>query len=168
MELLEGERLRRRILEDYSRNPRGWGFTIAPSNFGFYNALVSGPEESWMVKIDSLFKPSPLMVGSPTDPNPPRTPESPFPFGYRRVSPEVMLGILGSEGDLPRKQRTASLLSVLRSETVVPMEGHSYAQGPFVFTTPDRIGLSEGQRTLDSRLTSEMKSLLRNRVPAYG
>ena len=31
MELLEGEGLRRRMLEGYSRNPKGWSFTVSPS-----------------------------------------------------------------------------------------------------------------------------------------
>jgi hypothetical protein len=168
MELLEGERLRRHILEDYSKNPKGWSFTISRSESGFYDAVVSGPEGAWMLKIDSLFKPLPIMLGSPTEILPDLKPIIPFSYGYRKLSPDVALRLLGSESSQRRDETIASILSVLRSETVVPEAGRSYAQGPFVFTSPEKVGLSENQKLLDDRLTSEMRRLLRARYPAYG
>ena len=64
MELLQGDALRRRILESYSRNPKGWSFIISPSRSGFFDAVASGPDGAWMLKIDSIFKPLPMVVGS--------------------------------------------------------------------------------------------------------
>lgn len=168
MEFLEGERLRRRILESYSKNPRGWDFVISPSKSGFYDAFVSGPEGTWMLKIDSLFKPAPAILGSPVEAVPRPKPASPFPYGYRKLSPELALQMLGGESHRSRAQATATLLSVLKSETVVPEEGRSYAHGPFIFASPERVGLSDSQKELDGRLTSEMRRLLRTRYPAYG
>jgi len=168
MELLEGDGLRRRLLESYSRNPRGWDFVISPSRrFGFHDAVVSGPEETWMLKIDSLFKPSPTVLGAATDAAPSR-PAASFPFGFRKLSSEMILQLLGRGTIAPEAERIASMLSVLRSATVVPEEGTSYAQGPIVLADPGRIGLSESQRELDERLTSEMRRFLRTRYPAYG
>jgi hypothetical protein len=57
---------------------------------------------------------------------------------------------------------------VLKSETVVPEERRSYAEGPFVFTNKGKVDLSEREWDLDMKLASEMKRLLRTRYPAYG
>ncbi|HYC11649.1 MAG TPA: hypothetical protein VEC02_03205 [Nitrososphaerales archaeon] len=167
MEFLEGEKLRRRLLECYSRNPRGWDFIMSPSQkSGFYDGVVAGPEGTWMLKIDSLFKPFPTVIGAPTE-EAPKAPRTAFPFGFRKLPPHVILRLLGG-AQVSGDERMASLVSVLSSETVVPEEGASYAQGPFVLTRPGKVDLSENQRELDDRLTSEMRRFLRLRYPAYG
>lgn len=167
MELLEGEVLRRRILESYSKRPKGWSFVVSPSRSGFFDAMVSGPEVSWMLKIDSIFKPFPALLGSQTEADSGR-PERPFSYGYRELSSEAILHLLKGEGPAQGSGELHGLLSVLKSEPVVPEAGASYAEGPFVLTGRLRSDLSEGQRRLDDRLTLEMRRLLRTRYPAYG
>ncbi len=167
MKLLEGESLRRRIFRSYSKDPTGWSFVISPSaKSGFYDAMVSGPHGAWALKIDSLFKPLPIVLGSPTEASQPN-PSGPFPYGYRKLPSELIPEMLAGEG-YPRDRVKAGLLSVLRSKTVIPEEGRSYAHGPFIFTGSQKVGLSEHQRELDDKLTSEMRRLLRVRYPAYG
>lgn len=169
MKLLEGESLRRHLLESYSRNPKGWSFVISPSwKHGFYDATVSGPDGAWMLKMDSIFKPNPLVLGSPTEDSPNLKPVGPFPYGYRNLPPELVLHMLRGEGLSSRDAAVARLLSVLRSQTVVPEGGKAYAEGPFVFTREGKVGFSESQRNLDMKLASEMQRLLRTRYPAYG
>jgi hypothetical protein len=168
VELLRGKELRRRILETYSKNPKGWSFTVSPSPMsGFYDATVSGPEGTWMLKIDSLFKPFPIVIGSQAEAGS-RKPEGPFSYGYRKLSPDLALQILGGEGVGSEEKTLAGLLSVLRSEPAVPEEGKSYAEGPMVLTDPKKVTLSESQKEVDARLASEMRRLLRLRYPAYG
>jgi len=167
MEIMEGSPLGRRILENYSRNPRGWSFVLSASKSGFFDALVSGPSETWMLKIDSIFKPIPVVLGSSVEAL--SKPDStPFSYGYRTLSPELVFQMLKGEGMESQDQRTARLLSVLNSEPVVPQEGRSYAQGPIVYTDTQRMVLSESQRKLDDKLTSEMRQVLRSKYPAYG
>jgi hypothetical protein len=166
MELLEGRDLRRRILDAYSKDPKGWSFVVSPSpTSGFFDAVVSGSEGTWMLKIDSLFKPFPIVIGSSAE-APPRKPEAQFPYGYRTLPPDLVLRIMGGGGADDGIQRR--LLSMLKSEPVVPEEGRSYAEGPLVFTGPGRVNLSESQREIDAKLASEMRRLLRLRYPAYG
>jgi len=168
MELLEGRDLRRRMLESYSRYPKGWSFVVSPSpTSGFFDAMVSGPEGAWMLKIDSLFKPNPMVIGSPAEALR-RKPAGPFPYGYRALPPELALQLLGGEGAESRQRTVAGLLSVLRREPVVPEEGRSYAEGPLVLTRPGNVRLSESQKEIDRRLASEMNRLLRLRYPVYG
>lgn len=167
MELLEGKVLRRRMLESYSRNPKGWNFVVSPApESGFFDASVSGPDGAWMLKIDSLFKPYPIVIGSAVEALP-RRPEGPFHYGYRALPPDLALQILGSEGAGSREKTLAGLLSVLRTEPVVPHEGRSYAEGPLVLTGPRSVSLSDSQKDVDNRLASEMRRLLRLRYPAY-
>lgn len=168
MELLEGRALRRRMLEGYAKNPRGWSFVVSPSpKSGFFDATVSGPAETWMLKIDSLFKPYPIVIGSQSEPLSKR-PEGLFPYGYRALSADLAHRIFGGGGEGPRDKALDGLLSVLKSEPVVPEEGGSYAEGPLVLSTPGKVSLSEKQEEIDVRLSSEMRRLLRLRYSAYG
>jgi len=167
MEILEGKDLRRRMLESYSREPKGWNFVVSPSpGSGFFDATVSGPDGAWLLKIDSLYKPTPIVIGSPAEALP-RKPEGPFPYGYRHLPPDLALQIMGNEGATPTPGARRRLLSVLRSEPVVPEEGASYAQGPLLLA-PRSVNLSESQKLIEARLSSEMRRLLSLRYPAYG
>jgi hypothetical protein len=74
---------------------------------------------------------------------------------------------MGERGEGPSGPVRRSLLSVLKSEPVVPERGGSYAEGPLVFTSPGNVSLSDRQREVDARLASEMRRLLRLRYPAY-
>ena len=169
MKLLSGEGLRKDILESYFKNHKEWSYVISPSlEYGFYDAIVSGPDRAWMLKIDSLFKPVPIVIGSPVEANPRLKSENPFPYGYRKVSRELVLRTLGGESYPPSDERVASFLSLLRSETVVPEGGGHYAEGPFVLTSPRKGVLSEKQKEIDDQLASEMHRLLKARYPAYG
>jgi hypothetical protein len=167
MEILEGRELKRRMLESYARDPKGWSFTISPSlSSGFFDATVAGPDDSWILKIDSVFKPSPIVIGSQADAL--RRPGGPFPYGYRDLPRELALRLMGEDIEGQSGPVRRSLLSVLRSEPVVPEKGGSYAEGPLVFTGPGSVSLSDKQREVDARLASEMRRLLRLRYPAYG
>jgi len=168
MEILEGSELKRRMLESYARDPKGWSFTISPSpSSGFFDANVAGPDGLWMLKIDSLFKPAPIVIGSPAGSLQSR-PEGPIPYGYRGLPPELALRLIGGGSETASGTLRRRLLSVLRSEPVVPEKGGSYAEGPLVFTGPGSVNLSDTQREVDARLASEMRRLLRLRYPAYG
>lgn len=167
MEILEGRELKRRMMETYSRDPRGWSFTLSPSpTSGFTDGVVSGPDGVWMLKIDSLFKPSPLVIGSSAEAMR-RRPKGPFPYGYRNIPPELALQILGGEDSGEGTKARERLLSVLSSEPVVPERGGSYAEGPLVLTSPGSVFLSDKQKDVDASLASEMRRLLRLRYPAY-
>ena len=166
MELLEGDALRRRMLESYSRNPKGWSFVISPSKSGFFDAIASGPDGGWMLKIDSIFKPAPIVLGSQAEVDPRLKAEGPISYGYRKLPTELMIQLLEGEGDSGRVG--PGLASLLRSEPVVPEAGGGYAHGPFLLTGPRKVNLSEGQRAIDSKLSAEMRRLMKSRYPAYG
>jgi hypothetical protein len=182
MELLSGAKLSRYLLEKYSKNPRGWNFTVSPASGdnNFFDALVSGPDETWKLKIDSIFKPSPIVLGTKVDVNEidrkklfPSLPTFPS-YGYRRLDLDVVLRLLHGasatqeerDGDPKYVTEIERILADL--EPIAPTGGHSYAQGPFVFTKQRLSGLSQTQADLDEKLTFEIKNLLRERFPSYG
>jgi len=168
MEILEGAELKRRMLESYARDPKGWSFTVSPSpSTGFFDANVAGPDGDWLLKIDSLFKPTPIVIGSQAEALR-RRPGGPFPYGYRDLPPSLALQLMGAGSEGPSDPVRKGLLSVLRSKPVVPEKGGSYAEGPLVFTGPGNVSLSSKQREVDARLASEMRRLLRLRYSAYG
>jgi len=174
MEILEGEALAELLLEKYSRSPRGWSFVVAPSkSSGFFDAMVSSGKQSWQLKLDSIFKPNPLVLGAQTDLDQDRLGSmSPLTFGYRELDPGAVLRALrrsytSGEEQHPDLSLGLDLSPILRSEPTVPKPGRTYAQGPFVFSHENVVKLTGGAETVDERLSSEMLRLFRKRYSGY-
>jgi hypothetical protein len=174
MEILEGRILSKYLLDKYSKNPKGWSFTMFPSSkdeAGFIGAFVSGPEEVWQLKIDSIFKPNPLMIGTKTELDSTKVKRlGAVPYGYRKIDAPLLRNLLklldeekGPEGKTPDLDR---LLAPV--ETVVPEGGTPYAEGPFILTNRENAGVSDSQKSLEDRLSAELRRLLRNKYQSYG
>ena len=166
MDLLRGTALFNYLLEKYSRNPAGWNFTIGPSpRDNFFDGIVSGPEESWQLKIDSIFKPAPMVLGARTEMSPPSPPNMPS-YGYRKLEPEALVNLFKQSSEGSPRDAIEKLLGTLKP--VAPVQRGSYAEGPVVFTNQKRLGVSKTQMQLDEKLASEVKRLLRESYPSYG
>jgi len=175
MDFINGRFLTRLIIENYAKNPKGWSFTVAPARkYGFFDAIVSSANEAWQIKIDSIYKPSPLMLGVSTELDLSRTNSfSPIPFGYRKLNPRMALdllrGVAEQEGAANDRTFNAKLSSILASlEPVVPEHGGSYAEGPFVLNNRNSFRFTENQRSLDDRLSSELHKMMRDKYLSYG
>jgi hypothetical protein len=166
MEILEGEALYRMLLQRYSREPRGWSFTISPSpSNGFFDARVGGPDESWHLKLDTIFKPSPFVLGAKTEQDQSKTPPATLSYGFRRVDPQQAPALLDDS-----QEGMNRLLAFLGSlEPVAPTGPGRYVQGPFVFNSRGRptASMTREQQRIDSRLSDEMLKLVRRRYPSY-
>src|SRR5215204_1202614 len=68
MEILEDHDLAKYLFDKYSTNQRKWNFIISTSSVkgAFFDAIVSNPDEVWQLKIDSIYKPNPLVMGTKT------------------------------------------------------------------------------------------------------
>jgi hypothetical protein len=171
MEILKGTALSKYLLEKYSKNPKGWNFTIGPARKdNFFDALVSGPEENWQLKIDSIYKPNPAVLGTQTDPQSKPVIQPGFlpSYGYRKLDPEIVLKVLKEQEENPEDPGRALDRLLASLEPTSPIPGESYAHGPFVFTNRKILGLSENQLKLDDRLNSELRNLLREKYLSYG
>jgi hypothetical protein len=166
VEILRGDSLYRVLLRRYSKDPQGWSFTISPSmKDGFFDALVGGPDESWHLKLDTIYKPSPFVLGARTPPDSSEPPASVLPFGFRRVDPlEAPIPLDGSQ------ERMSALLAYLSTVSpVVPTAPGSYIQGPYLFTERGwpAESMSRDRRIVDERLSDEMRRLLRTKYSSY-
>jgi hypothetical protein len=167
MEILEGKELYEALLKRYSRNPRGWSFTISPSaRNGFFDAMVGGTDESWHLKLDTIFKPSPFVLGAKTDEKPSGEASSPLSFGFRHLDPTDAPLLLDDSPEGFR--RLLAYLSMV--SPVAPESPGSYLQGPYLFSQKAATAgssMTREQQRLDSRLSEEMTKLLRRRYPGY-
>ncbi|MGA2665446.1 MAG: hypothetical protein ABSF83_10920, partial [Nitrososphaerales archaeon] len=153
MEVLDGSAISELVFKRYARNPTGWSFTISPSrSHGFYDALVAGPEESWQLKIDTIFKPSPLVVGSRSESDlRGYAASAPLSFGYREIGPRTVREIES------RGEATPGLAELLsRLVPVVPEQGKAYAHGPFVLAREAVRMRDRSQVLADEKLSSRM------------
>jgi len=165
MDVLDGPSVSEIIFRRYARNPNGWSYTVFPSKSnGFYDAIVASPEDSWHLKLDTIFKPNPLVLGTRSEVDlQSHTISLPLSFGYREVNPTVARA-LGTEGEA-----TPSLTELLTAlSPVVPEAGKAYAHGPFVLTRKAPPNYGEAQARVDERLTTDMLRLVRTRYPGYG
>jgi hypothetical protein len=166
MEILEGEALYPVLLERYSKDPRGWSFTISPSaTHGFFDARVGGADEAWHLKLDTIFKPSPFVLGAMTDQGPSKHLLAPMSFGFRRVNPREAPSLLDAS-----PEGMSRLLAFLGAVSpVAPTEPGNYIQGPFVFNSrgPPGASLTREQQRIDGKLSDEMLKLVRRRYPSY-
>jgi hypothetical protein len=177
LEIFEGRLLSKILLDRYSRNPQGWSFTVSPPvrQNSFFDAIVANREEVWRLKLDSIFKQNPLMIGAKVDTDSPKIiPSNSFvPYGYRKLNPELLFHILKLAGDghlqanrLEELDHFESLLAA--TDTVAPKDGESYAEGPFVYSNRPVLAPDSQQKLLDEKLSTEMRKMLRNRFPLYG
>ncbi|HEX7275033.1 MAG TPA: hypothetical protein VF248_05415 [Nitrososphaeraceae archaeon] len=173
MDILEGNNLASNLFQRYSANARNWKFVVSVSqmNGNFYDAIVSNHDEVWQLKIDSIFKPKPLIVGAKVDVDPVKfNDNSHMPFGYRKLDTEKIGKFLSSMDENEDTNGISSYISSLlsSSEPEVPTPNNSYAYGPFLFTQKNPIKVDEYQKKISEKLASRLKDKLRLLYSSYG
>ncbi|HJU79929.1 MAG TPA: hypothetical protein VJ599_10245 [Nitrososphaeraceae archaeon] len=173
MDILEGNNLASNLFQRYSANARNWKFVVSVSqmNGNFYDAIVSNPNEVWQLKIDSIYKPNPLIVGVKVDVDPVKfNDNSHMPFGYRKLDPEKIGKFLSNMDENENTNGISSYISSLisSSEPEVPTPNNSYAYGPFLFTQKNPIKVDEYQKKISDKLASRLKDKLRLLYSGYG
>jgi len=182
MEILEEKILAKQIFKKYSINPRNWNFIISTNSIrdGFFDATVTNSDESWQLKIDSIYKPSPIITGTKLDIDPIKMKktfdEDIIPFGYRKIDPPVFMNMfrkISEEHEMLSKKNTdyinRELNFILNSmEPTVPTRGTDYLYGPFLYTSKNLIGKSTYHDIVSDKLTSNIKKKIKERYPGYG
>ena len=173
LDILEGNNLATNLFERYSANSRNWKFVVSVSqqNGNFYDAIVSNPNEVWQLKIDSIYKPNPLIIGTKVDVDPLRFNDNThMPFGYRKLDPKkigkILSNISENEDTSALSSYIASLISSTKPE--VPSPNNSYAYGPFLFTQKNPIKVDEYQRRISDKLANRLNEKLRLLYSSYG
>lgn len=173
MDILEGNNLATNLFERYSANSRNWKFVVSVSqqNGNFYDAIVSNPNEVWQLKIDSIYKPNPLIIGTKVDVDPLRFNDNThMPFGYRKLDPKKIGKILSNISENEDTSALSSYIGSLISSTKpeVPSPNNSYAYGPFLFTQKNPIKVDEYQRKISDKLANRLSEKLRLLYSSYG
>ena len=173
LDILEGNNLATNLFERYSANSRNWKFVVSVTqqNGNFYDAIVSNPNEVWQLKIDSIYKPNPLIIGTKVDVDPLKYNDNThMPFGYRRLDPKkigkILSNISESEDTSALSSYIASLISSTKPE--VPSPNNSYAYGPFLFTQRNPIKVDDYQRKISDKLANRLNDKLRMLYSSYG
>ena len=182
MEILEEKSLAKQIFKTYSTNPKNWNFIISTSSIrdGFYDATVTSPQESWRLKIDSIYKPSPIISGTRLDVDTKKIERDAnnnlIPFGYRKIDPPVFINIfkkLSEEQEsIARKNNdylSQELNTLLNSmEPTVPTLGTDYLYGPFLYTNKNIAGKSRYDDVVSEKLSQSIRRKIKERYPGYG
>lgn len=173
LDILEGNNLATNLFERYSANSRNWKFVVSVTqqNGNFYDAIVSNPNEVWQLKIDSIYKPNPLIIGTKVDVDPLKFNDNThMPFGYRRLDPKkigkILSNISENEDTSALSSYIASLISSTKPE--VPSPNNSYAYGPFLFTQKNPIKVDDYQRKISDKLANRLNDKLRMLYSSYG
>jgi len=173
LDILEGNNLATNLFERYSANSRNWKFVVSVTqqNGNFYDAIVSNLNEVWQLKIDSIYKPNPLIIGTKVDVDPLKFNDNThMPFGYRRLDPKkigkILSNINESEDTSALSTYIASLISSTKPE--VPSPNNSYAYGPFLFTQKNPIKVDDYQRKISDKLANRLNDKLRMIYSSYG
>ena len=182
MEILEDSTLAKYLFEKYSSNPKNWNFVISTRAHGdgFFDATVSSTDEVWQLKIDSIYKPLPMVLGTKVDIDSTKIERrlrgGSAPFGYRKLDPSVMMTLLRQLSEEQQLNATAketelqnqfnSMLGSLETER--PVTGKSYAYGPFVYTQQNLADSDERQKQASEKLSSKLRNDLRKRYASYG
>ncbi|HYY66426.1 MAG TPA: hypothetical protein VE622_04795 [Nitrososphaeraceae archaeon] len=182
MEILEGKVLAKYLFEKYSLNPKNWNFIVSTSSprSGFFDATVSNTDEVWQLKIDSIYKPLPIVLGTKVDLDSTKIEErlrngnNTVPFGYRKLETPLIMNIFKKlteeqEPNSPKLDVNSYLNTILGSlETVRPISGEDYAYGPFIFTERNSANSNEYQKQIADKLAFKLRDNLRKMYSSYG
>lgn len=180
MEILEETNLGKHLFHKYSSNPKDWNFIIstAPIRDHFFDAIISSPNEVWQLKLDSIYKPNPFIVGTKIDNIDSNQIDKNIntkitTFGYRKINDNKILNLLKTlseeQQDNSNKDHNVSLNSILSEiEPVAPKQGDNYIYGPFLFTNKNLLSINEKQKNISERLSDKIRANLRNKYLSYG
>ena len=182
MEILEDSTLAKYLFGRYSSNPKNWNFIISTSSHrdGFFDATVSSTDEVWQLKIDSIYKPRPMVLGTKVDIDSikieRRLGRGMAPFGYRKLDPSIMMNLLrqlseeqysnATDKEVELNSQFNSILGSL--ETVKPVNGKSYAYGPFAFSNVSPLMNRDQQKNVTEKLSRKLREILKDRYSLYG
>ena len=182
MEILDDKILAKNIFQKYTVNPKNWNFIISTTSIhdGFFDAAITSPDESWQLKIDSLYKPLPIITGTKLDIESSKMKKmlnkDMAPFGYRKIDPPMIMNLfkkISQEQETIAKKDMDHVNNELNSflgslEPTVPEKGIDYLYGPFLFTNKNIIENNPYHKNISEKLATNLKKKIKDRYPSYG
>ena len=182
MEILDDKILAKNIFQKYTVNPKNWNFIISTTSFhdSFFDATITSPDESWQLKIDSLYKPLPIITGTKLDIESSKMKKmidkDMAPFGYRKIDPPMIMNLfkkISQEQETIARKDMDHINNELNSflgslEPTVPEKGIDYLYGPFLFTNKNIIENNPYHKNISEKLATNLKKKIKDRYPSYG
>lgn len=182
MEILDDKILAKNIFQKYTVNPKNWNFIISTTSIhdGFFDATITSPDESWQLKIDSLYKPLPIITGTKLDIESSKMKKmlnkDMAPFGYRKIDPPMIMNLfkkISQEQEMIARKDMDHVNNELNSflgslEPTVPEKGIDYLYGPFLFTNKNIIENNPYHKNISEKLATNLKKKIKDRYPSYG
>jgi len=162
-EVRSADEILQEVMKKYEKDPRGWHVFVSSDRI-YPTFLITSPKESWMIKIESRFKPYPLGKGIKLDTKI-KVPFHQPTYGFRPLSPEDIKKLF-----LFRK-KPQELKSILDSLLRKPPSPLSEIRTPGVLGGPisfsDLSWISEEQRKLEQKLTKELEKHIYRKYSMY-
>jgi len=182
MEILDDKILAKNIFQKYTVNPKNWNFIISTTSIhdGFFDATITSPDEAWQLKIDSLYKPLPIITGTKLDTESSKMKKmlnkDMAPFGYRKIDPPMIMNLfkkISQEQEMIARKDMDYVNNELNSflgslEPTVPEKGIDYLYGPFLFTNKNIIENNPYHKNISEKLATNLKKKIKDRYPSYG
>lgn len=170
--------------EEYQETPEGWNFWISPppNREEFYEIYILRGTEAFFLKMDSIFSPNPVGVGTKLRIKEDQLAEDLPEFGYRKFSrkeTEEFLKNMPQPDDYESKEMFQEDLKNMHDEIVgkamqkkpVPFDEDTTkpglaAVGPYSSSSPlDYV--SDEQRRMRKKLSKELEKLIDRDYPGY-
>ena len=187
MEVLKGDDVWEEVIKGYNKKPSSWRALEYESPGGFYDLLIFNPDNTYLLKKDTVYKPLPMVIGIKIDEteyhktvfNRERATaaqviRSPT-YGFRQMSIKPIMEKIErfvDEGRDPARifdSFVGMMLKVRelakRTQPVPTDETRHALVGPFIEVDLDAI--SKKHRQLSAELDEKLRRLLRKEYTMY-
>lgn len=151
------------VIKKYEKNPKGWHvfFNLERT---YPTLLISGPEETWIVKFESCFKPQPLGKGIKID-SKIKVPFKQPTYGFRPLSSEDIEKLLHARKS---QEKLKTILDSLLRKSPSPLRkirAPGILGGPITYSNLSWI--SDEQRKLERKLAKELEKHIYRKYGIY-
>jgi hypothetical protein len=147
------------LTKKYDRDPKGWRMAIGQDERGYFDIFLSNPTGVWQVKVDSIYKPLPIglgtKIGGKMEAKRIASEKAPS-FGFRPVSQELIENIMHYR----EKDMSPIMDEILKLEPrrLADIKSPVFASGPINYGR--KFQLSSKQTKLDFELRKNLRRLL--------
>jgi hypothetical protein len=161
MRLERANDILKKLALSYNKDPKNWGYTIGRGHDDrSYDILVSHKDETWQIKLDTLFGSNPIGFGSKIEKVEKSIPKSPFTFGFRPLGLDVIEDFLDHESQSAFEEiMKIEPTSTNNIDTPFMVQGPIHYSGPPPLLKPINY-LSKAHESLDFRLKKEIDKQL--------
>jgi len=153
----------------YNKKPVGWQILLGQSKSGFPEMLLRGPDKSWLIKRDSVYKPG-LAVSMEGRIDLDMDKSAAY-SGFRPVSDYLLERLINAMREEAAEERISELIVDMMLRDPVSFRQirrgmpPGILQGPITHTSNPLGTVIKGQEELDQKLEYEITKMRRRYAP---